>query len=120
VAATGALAASSASAAPAPAATSVAATNDTAIVGQPIGPSSAPVQAATSDLPPLEMLASVGEPIMPLSQAQTVAGVTTQAVTQPAHAVTSNLVRRVVVEEACNVPSHRGSSRGGWYGYRRW
>ncbi len=119
VAATSAVAASSASASPAPTSTSVAVTNDTAIVGQPIGPSSAPVTAATSDLPPLEMLASIGEPIMPLNQAPSAAAVVAQADRQSGPTV-SRVVRRVVVEEACNVPSHRGSSHGGWYGYRRW
>lgn len=119
VAATGALAATTASAAPAPAATSVTTTSDTAIVGQPIGPSSAPAAAVNSDLPPLEMLASVGEPIMPLSQAPTASTVTAQAASQPAHGA-RRMVHRVVAEESCNVPSHRGPRYGGWYGYRRW
>ena len=87
-----------------------AAGNDTAQVGQPIDP------AANTGLPPLEMLATIGEPIMPLAQAPAtpVAGAT-----QTAQPVVARVVRTTVATESCgepvyHVPHHHYRS------YRRW
>lgn len=109
-----------------------AAGNDTAQVGQPIDPTATssvsvptsataqvgqPTGAATnSDLPPLEMLASVGEPIMPLNQAPTA---TVASATQAGQVIEGRFVRTgaAVAVEQCTVPTHHVTYHRV---YRRW
>ena len=106
-----------------------AAGNDTAQVGQPIDPTASssvsvptsataqvgqPAGAATNgDLPPLEMLASVGEPIMPVNQGATAGA------TQAGQVVEGGFVRTgtVMAVEHCTVPIHHVTYHRV---YRRW
>lgn len=89
-------------------------TADTGIVGAPIEPvagsgttvstSTRNAQPIDSDLPPLEMLAQVGQPIVPLAVAPAQAA--TDGRTATAY---GRQLRSSIVVESCNVPSHGGA-----------